>query len=228
MVTLSGTGVASGPNATLSATSLTFATQAVGTTSAQSLTLTNYGTVAVSITRIGLAGADSSDFAETNTCGNPVAPGASCTISVTFTPKGINARTATLSIADNAPGTPHNVPLTGKGTWAELNPTSVSFYRGWFWFHEIRQCLLLVNGSPFGQPLITLTNVGNTALNITNMLISGAFSQTNNCPVSLAAAQSCTITVKWSGVNSTGVLSVSDNGGGSPQTVPLTGGKTCP
>src|SRR6516165_6277913 len=44
-VALSGTGIAAGPNATLSASSLTFPTQAVGTISpAQSITLTNYGT----------------------------------------------------------------------------------------------------------------------------------------------------------------------------------------
>jgi hypothetical protein len=222
-VALSGTGVVLGPNATLSATSLTFATQAVGTTSpAQSITLTNYGTAAVSITKIGLTGADSSDFVETNTCGSSVTQGSSCTINVTFKPTGINERSASLSIAVNAPGTPHNVLLTGMGTWAELSRTSLSFAR--VHFHPFGPCIV---GSADPFP-ITLTNIGNTALNITSMVITGTFSQTNNCST-LAAGQSCTIKVLWPWPyeNSTGTLSISDNGGGSPQTVLLSGVNIC-
>jgi len=217
-IALSGTGVVSGPNATLSPTSLTFPVQLVGTTSpAQSVTLTDYGTVALSITSIGFTGADPHDFAQTNNCGSSVAPGATCTISVTFTPKGINARTASLSTADNAPGSPQKVGLTGTGTVVKLNPTSLSFScypRGAF-------CKCHSTGET------TLTNTGNTALN-NNISISGPFSQTNNCPTSLAAGQSCTITVQWRVVTGTGALSISDNGGGSPQTVPLTGTDYCP
>jgi hypothetical protein len=128
-VALSGTGVVSGPNATLSANSLTFATQLEGTTSpAQSITLTNYGTVALSVTGIGFTGADPGDFAETNTCGSSVAPGASCTINVTFNPTGINERTVSLSISDNAPGSQQTISLSGVGTVVELNPASLAFF----------------------------------------------------------------------------------------------------
>jgi hypothetical protein len=52
-VSLSGVGLTSGPNAALSATSLTFGNQVVGTTSsAQSITLSNYGTMTLSIASI--------------------------------------------------------------------------------------------------------------------------------------------------------------------------------
>jgi FG-GAP-like repeat/Abnormal spindle-like microcephaly-assoc'd, ASPM-SPD-2-Hydin len=116
---LSGTGVTSGPNAFLSPSSLTFATQFVGTTSpAQSVTLSDYGTATLSITSIGFAGADPGDFHQTNTCGSSVAQGASCTISIAFNPPQSGSRTATLSVTDNAPGSPPTVSLTGTGTAA--------------------------------------------------------------------------------------------------------------
>ena len=67
-VSLTGTGTA--PVASLSPSSLTFASQAVGTTSAaQTVTLNNTGNAALTITSIALTGTNASDFAQTNTCG---------------------------------------------------------------------------------------------------------------------------------------------------------------
>jgi hypothetical protein len=216
-VALSGTGVASGPNATLSATSLTFATQLAGTTSpAQSVTLTNYGAAALSITGIGFAGADPGDFAETNTCNGSVAPAASCIIKVTFKPTGINARTASLSITDNAPGSPQTISLSGAGTVVELNPASLGF-----------------GGVPVGQSKnlsTTLTNTGTGTLSITGTTLTGSdsdeFSQVSTCGSSVGAGQSCTISISFkpteAGADSAD-LCISDNGGGSPQQVSLSG-----
>src|SRR5438105_7032291 len=80
---LAGVGVISGPDATVTPTSLTFATRLVGTTSsAQSTTLTNYGTTTLDITSIMAGG----DFSQSHTCGSSLAPLASCTISTTFKP----------------------------------------------------------------------------------------------------------------------------------------------
>jgi hypothetical protein len=76
-----------------------------------------------------------------------------------------------------------------------------------------------------------LTNNGTTSLDISSITISGDFSETNNCPASLGAGQFCTIGVTWlksvAGGFSSGTLSVSDNGGASPQTVPLSAQKRC-
>jgi hypothetical protein len=82
-VPLSGVGVTSGPNATLSAKSLTFATQLVGTTSPErAVTLTNWGTAELDITSIVASG----DFSEKEDCGSSLPPEGSCTIHVTFSP----------------------------------------------------------------------------------------------------------------------------------------------
>jgi hypothetical protein len=204
---LSGTGLVSGPNATPSPSSLTFATQLVGTSgSAQSATLTNYGTTALSITSIAASG----DFSQTNTCGSSLAAEASCTISVTFKPTQRATRTGTLSITDNAAGSPQKVSLTGTGTVVEFNPASLSF-------------------GTVGKTLTTtLSNTGSTALSISSIAITGSafFSQTNTCGTSVAAGGSCTISVTFRPAKgSFGDVSVSDNGGGSPQQVPLSGSK---
>lgn len=112
--TLTGTGTNSAPVVLLTPTSLSFGGQLVTTTSspAKTISLKNNGTTTLNIISI----ASSSDFAETNTCGTSLPAGMTCTISVTFTPTAIGARNGTITITDNANGTPHTVPLTGTGT----------------------------------------------------------------------------------------------------------------
>lgn len=107
----------------LSSTSLTFAAQSTGSTSAaQTVTLTNTGSAALSITSIAASG----DFAETNSCSSSLAPGANCTLSVTFTPTAGGARSGTLTITDNALDSPQAVSLTGTGTTFAESPASSS------------------------------------------------------------------------------------------------------
>jgi len=111
-VSLSGVGVNSGPNATLSAASLTFPNESVGTTSpAQSITLSNYGTTPLNVSDITA----SSSFSETDNCVPSLASAATCTINVTFTPSTTGSISGTLSVTDSAPGSPHSVSLSGTG-----------------------------------------------------------------------------------------------------------------
>jgi hypothetical protein len=112
-IALTGTGTL----VQLTPTKVNFGTQPVGTRSlAKSITLTNKGSVAVSISGIAITGTDVGDFAETNTCGKSVASGASCFIKVTFKPLVKGKRTADISVYDNAGGSPQRVGLTGTGT----------------------------------------------------------------------------------------------------------------
>jgi sugar lactone lactonase YvrE len=106
---------------TLSPTSLTFASQVDGITSkTQTVTLTNSGTAALTIVAIMASG----DFAQTNTCGASVAAGANCAISVTFTPTAAGNRTGTLTITDNASGSPQTVALSGGGEAVSVSTSS--------------------------------------------------------------------------------------------------------
>jgi hypothetical protein len=116
-VTLSGTGT--GLALSLSPSSLTFPAEIVGTSSsAQTVTLTNTGTASLTISSIGAGG----DFSQTNTCGTTVSVSANCTISVTFKPTAAGTWTGTLSISDNAPGSPQTVALSGTGLVFTVGP----------------------------------------------------------------------------------------------------------
>jgi phospholipase C len=112
-VRLTGTGIL---QAAVSPASLTFASQSLTTTSPpQTVTLTNNQTKPLKIASIT---ASPSDFAATTTCPlgpGTVAAGASCTVSVTFSPKTTGTRTGTLTFTDDATDSPQAVTLSGVG-----------------------------------------------------------------------------------------------------------------
>jgi hypothetical protein len=109
-VELTGQGAVTA--ATVAPSSLTFASQLVGTTSsAQTITVTNPGPLGLQISHVQASG----DFSETNNCGTALTPGANCTVSVTFTPTATGNRTDNLTITDNAPDSPQTVALSGTG-----------------------------------------------------------------------------------------------------------------
>ena len=113
-VSLSATVI--NPKASLTPSSLSFATTKVGSkSSAQNATLTNTGTTALTITSISITGADTKDFAQSNACSSPLAPTASCTIAVTFTPTAKGSRSASLTVVDNAQVATQSVALSGTG-----------------------------------------------------------------------------------------------------------------
>lgn len=101
----------------LSAGSLSFGSQAVGTASAsQSVTLTNTGRASRTITSIEVTGTNASSFVSQSTCGSSLAARASCGIQVHFSPTAAGAMTAAVSIVDNAKGSPQTISLSGTGT----------------------------------------------------------------------------------------------------------------
>ena len=103
------------PVANLSASTLTFASQGVGSTSSPvRLTLDNSGTAALNITGISIANSNG-EFAQTNDCGASLAAGANCSIRVTFTPNKAGPTAASLSVADNAAGSPQSITIKGNG-----------------------------------------------------------------------------------------------------------------
>jgi hypothetical protein len=76
----------------------------------------------------------------------------------------------------------------------------------------------------------TVANTGTTVLSITGIGITGTdagdFSEINSCGSSLGAGKSCSISLTFTPRakgSRTGAVSISDNGGGSPQTVSLSG-----
>jgi hypothetical protein len=103
---------------TASPTSLAFGTVLVGSSSAaQTVTLQNTGSSTATISSI-IAGIG---FTETNTCGSNLAAGASCKVSVVFTPTAATSYAASLTINSNATDGTLTVTLTGTGSSSTTN-----------------------------------------------------------------------------------------------------------
>jgi hypothetical protein len=197
---------------------LTFAQQAMGTTSAeQNIVLTNSGNATLSISSATITGANAGDYSENSNCGATLAANASCTVSVTFTPTAQGTRNAALSIGDNAPGSPQTVSLTGKTTPSPtltLSPSSITFPSQYV--------------GTSGLPLtVTATNPGDAPLTIASVTTSSKdFGVLNACGGSLAGGSSCAIGVFFDPASSgsvSGTLTIADNASGSPQTILLSG-----
>src|SRR5215211_3094476 len=225
---LSGTGTA--PAANVTPGSLDFGSQLVDTAgAAKSATLTNTGTAPLTVSSIAISGADAADYAQTNTCPATLAAGSSCTISVTFTPTAAGPRTASVTITDDAAGSPRNVSLSGIGTTptpgASVTPGSLEFGSQ------------LVDTAGDAKSA-TLTNTGTAPLTVGNITIGGTnasdYAQTNTCPASpstLAVNASCTISVTFTptaGGPRTATLTITDDAAGSPRNVALSGTGTAP
>ncbi len=205
--------------AMVSPTSVKFPIQVLGTASAvQSVTLSNAAPNSLAISAIAFSGSGAGDYSQINTCGMTLSGNSSCTITITFTPKGINNRNATLTITDSAPGKTQTIAVSGVGTAASFSPNSLTF---------AAQNV----GTSSGPHSITMTNVStSTAISLTGISISGAnasdFAQTHSCAGTLGPNKSCTINVSFkpsaTGTR-TAALSVTDNAGGGPQPIPLSG-----
>ncbi len=211
---------------TLDPTSLTFAAQAVGTTSpSQQVTLTNSQSTALTINNIFGGGADPSDFKQGNDCGSSVPAGGSCTITISFAPTATGTRTATLSVSDNANNSPQVVTLTGTGTTGptiSLSPTTINFGN-------------LADGTTSAKSPITVTNTGSSTVTFSSIAVTGTnstnFAQSNNCGTSLTQGNACTINVTFS-PSTTGsysaAVTLTDNAANNPQSVALTGSGVAP
>ena len=156
------------------------------------ITLTNEGSAPLNISGITVSG----DFAQSsNNCGTMLpAGGSTCTLQMTFAPSQLGQQVGEVSISDDSAGSPHQVTVTGNGVFAAgsliLSPTSLSFPAQ------------VANVTSPPQSLV-LVNNGNTAVTLTNIIITGDFAQTNTCgslpttPTVLNVGQACTISVTF-------------------------------
>ncbi len=214
-VALSGVGIGTPAMAMLAPVRLTFASQAVGSTSEQqTVTLTNSGQTPLAITSIFTDG----DFAETNSCGASLAGGASCEIDVTFTPTATGSRTGSLTLMDSAYGSTQNMQLSGEGL---ASTSGISFSPAALTFGSTDPGSTSTLG-------LTIINSGHTDLHIGSITPPSGYSVTGNC-ATVPAGSSCSLNVNFtptvSGPDS-GVITFTDDAGGvssSTQTVPVSG-----
>lgn len=221
-VTLNGTGTAApAPAISLNATTRTFASQVMGTTSAsQTVTVSNSGSAPLTFSALTLAGTASGDFTRSGSCTptGVLAAAASCTVTFTFTPTAVGARSATLTLSSDASNGAAAISLSGTGAAVPvpavaLAPASLAFGNQ-------------TDGVTSPARSITLSNTGTAALSISSITATSGFAVTHNCGASLAAAANCTLSVTFTPAGlgaASGSVSVVSNAAGSPHAVSLSG-----
>jgi hypothetical protein len=210
-----------GPPMTLTPSSIDFGTVYLASPMSKTVLLANPGAATLQNIKVGLvlgAGARTGDYVLVDSCGSSRAPGKSCKITVLLSALRVGTPTAKIQVTANGLGSPQEVPLTA----VVINPIAL--------FDPL---ILSFPPTKVGTPVTEsakLRNVGTTPLIITGMGISGRnaadFTQTNNCPASLAAGASCTFQVTFKpgakGLRSSS-LKVTDNARTGTQSLPLSG-----
>ncbi|MBN8870920.1 MAG: choice-of-anchor D domain-containing protein [Solirubrobacterales bacterium] len=118
-VALSGTGTAN-PGIDIDPTSHDFGNTRITLESdSQTFTVTSSGTTPLDIDTVTLTGANADQFeidSENCTTAPPIASGGDCEVVVHFAPTTVGAKSASLSLTTNVPGSPQTVGLSGTGT----------------------------------------------------------------------------------------------------------------
>ena len=199
----------------LSPTSLTFGSQAAGSTSvAQTVTISNTGAASLSVT--GITNSNTTDFTVTApSTPFSVAAGGSQTFSLVFAPGTTGAKSATITVASNA-GNP-TVSASGTGTLPSLPVLGVSPMSLAFGNQTI--------GTTSAAKTVTISNTGTATLNVTGITSSNAEFAVSPSTVSpIAPGGSATLSITFtpaaSGSRSANI-SILSNGGNA--TVSATG-----
>jgi hypothetical protein len=208
----------------LSQGAVTFPTEFVGFTSpATTIKIKNLQSIPLAISSITLGGNNPGDFAiSNNLC--PIAPAtlpanSNCTVNVTFTPTASGQRNGTLSIANNALGSPEVVTLTGAGNAPLLvSPQSLTTYKANV-------------GAISAFQTVTITNQTTSPFTLSAFQITGPFQETSSTcgaslPYVLAGGASCNVTISFAptiGGTLGGQMQVIDTAATSPQVVNLQG-----
>ncbi|HEV2425252.1 MAG TPA: alkaline phosphatase family protein [Terriglobia bacterium] len=189
--------------------------QQVGTPSqSETVAISNYNPTSMSIDSIKTNG----DFSQTNNCPNSLGPYIpedtvpSCNITVTFGPTAAGTRSGTLTLTDGDSTSPQTVNLSGVGTGVTLSSGLLNFGT------------VVVGASRVAKA--TLNNRNGVAVNVSSIVATGDYSQTNDCGDSLAAGTSCKITVTFTPTTTGtrfGTVTITDSDGSGSQVVDLTG-----
>ncbi|MEP1471610.1 MAG: choice-of-anchor D domain-containing protein [Halieaceae bacterium] len=198
-------------------TSLDFGPETIGGTSApQTVTVTNSGNAPLNIGSI--TDDDPADFPLSNNCGGTLAAGATCDITVNFTPTRRGNISGTLTLNSSAAVSPQKLVLTGIGNAPAalaVNPASLDFAG-------------VATGSSTILPA-TISNTGDDDLVIGQATFSNPDFSFNSDACSgqtLAAGQTCSIAVRFapsSVATIAGNLSIASNDAASPASIPLAG-----
>jgi PQQ-like domain len=221
------TGLGTSPSGTVSVspTSLSWGSFAVGANGGSKVaTLQNGSAASISISSVSVTGANVADFAiSSKTCGTTLASGASCTATISFSPEASGVRSASLQFSDGGSNSPQTVALSGTGTSGTSGTGSVS--------PSSLNWVSVAVGQAGGPKPLTLTNNGASPITISSIVVGGTnvadfLISSKTCGASLAAGASCSATIVFkptlAGARSANVA-FSDGASNSPQIVGVTG-----
>jgi hypothetical protein len=219
-VAVTGNGLAStGPQIAATPAQLTFAGQAVATSSAaQQVSVRNTGSSGLNVQAPTLSGAAAADFAVTvpASCQN-LAANATCQVGVVFRPTATGSRSATLTLNSNATGAAPTVALTGTGTAALIQTQSPTLDLG---TQKIGKSV---------TKTFVITNGGTAPLTITGVTLSSGLDFTANrgtCTTAVAPGKNCSISISFTASAPAGLkranLTFVSNAANNP-TLPVTG-----
>ena len=212
-IALSGAGVANTASLSANPTSLAFGSVSAGTSSLQSVILTNSGNTNVTLSQITLTATDTTTSGVTLPV--TLTPGQTQTLNVTFSPKAQETLFGNVTVSTTQ-GVKAVVTVSGTGTQAKLSMTPSSTNLG-----------SVTVGSSNSQT-IQISNPGNAVLTITQANVTGAGFSTSGLtlPLSLNAGSTSTFNVVFrptvAGLVG-GNLSLLSNAGGSPTSLALNG-----
>ncbi|MHB1955440.1 MAG: beta strand repeat-containing protein [Sulfobacillus sp.] len=194
------TGIGAVPSAAPSPGTMNFGSLTVSGSSNAIATLTNSGSAALSGTSVRILGQNSSDFSlSSDDCTGVTLPSnSSCLLTVSFSPQGTGTRQATLSVADNASGSPQIVSLTGTGV-SKVTPTIlVSPSSSSINTAQLLTATVSVNGgSGNATPTGTVTLTSGSYTSTATTLSSG--SATINVPAGSLPTGADTLAASYSG-----------------------------
>jgi hypothetical protein len=182
---LAGTGAQ--PGVSVTPGNFAFGNVVDGQTKSQTLTLTNTGSAALTISQVSVSGAGYSLSGLVTP--STVAAGASTTFSATFAPTTAASLPGTITITSNAPTSPSTVALTGTGVAGTVilsaNPTSLTFGN--------------VNSGVASSKSVTLTNSGTGNVTISQITVNAKDTTTSGVtlPVTLTPGQIQTMIVAF-------------------------------
>ena len=191
--------------------SAAFGQQLVGASSTQKINVFNPSAINISLASVSIT---PGDFTVSGCTVKSLTPTAQCKLAVTFKPTALGPRSATITLTDSDVGSPQHITVTGVGSNLRLSDQAVLFTTS------------QVLGTTSSMTL-TVTNNGTTPIALSAIKqVSDDFTETSNCPASLAAAAACTVTVNFTPVASGprwGLLTILDDDPGSPHQVRLVG-----
>jgi Abnormal spindle-like microcephaly-assoc'd, ASPM-SPD-2-Hydin len=214
-LTIALTGTGTQPQISTSPSTVSFGNVTTGTSNSQTITVTNNGTATLTISAASPTGAGISISGLT--LPTSILAGKNSSFNIVFSPTSAGLVSGSVSLTNNAPGSPLSIPVSGTGVAATFllgaNPSSIAFGN-----------VSIGNNKSMN---VTLTNNGNSNITVSGVTPTGTGITTSGVSsgLTLTPNQTATLTVMFTPTtNGTfpGSVSVASNATNSPAVISLT------